>query len=44
MRTTIKISIETKAKLDSLKHPGQSIDGIIRELIEERKKAKGERK
>jgi hypothetical protein len=39
MRTTIKINIETKVKLDSLKHPGQSYDGIIKEIIEKLKKA-----
>jgi len=32
-RTTINISRELKAELDSMKHPGQSYNGIIWELI-----------
>jgi len=31
---TIKISPETKKKLDELSHPGQTYDGIIKELLE----------
>jgi len=31
---SIKISPETKKKLDELRHQGQIYDGIIRELIE----------
>jgi len=30
----IKISPETKKKLDELRHPGQTYDGILQELIE----------
>ena len=33
-RASIKISLETKKKLDELAHPGQTYDGIIKELIE----------
>ena len=32
-RTTISISEPTKHILDSIKHPGQSYDGLIQELI-----------
>jgi hypothetical protein len=32
-RTTISISKQTKADLDSVKHPGQSYNGLIGELI-----------
>ena len=32
-RTTISISQPTKRILDSIKHPGQSYDGLIQELI-----------
>jgi len=32
-RNTISISQPTKQILDSIKHPGQSYDGLIRELI-----------
>ena len=32
-QTTIAIAKETKAALDSVKHPGQSYDGIIQELL-----------
>ena len=31
---SIKISPETKKKLDELRHPGQTYDGIIKELLE----------
>ena len=30
----IKVSPETKKKLDELRHAGQTYDGIIRELLE----------
>jgi len=33
-RTTIAISERTKGGLDSVKHPGQTYDGAIQELIE----------
>jgi hypothetical protein len=32
-QTTLSISRETKASLDSLKHPGQSYNGLIGELV-----------
>jgi len=31
--TTIAISQQTKGALDSIKHPGQSYDGLIQELV-----------
>jgi len=31
--TTIAISQRTKDALDSIKHPGQSYDGVIQELL-----------
>ena len=40
-RATINITQETKAELDTLKSPGQSYDGIIRELVKFRKEKKG---
>jgi hypothetical protein len=39
MGKLIKITEETKKILDSLKHPGQTYDGVIREIIDELKKA-----
>ena len=33
-RASIKISLEAKKKLDKLRHPGQTYDGVIKELIE----------
>ncbi len=33
-RLTISILRRTKDSLDSIKHPGQSYDGLIQELIE----------
>lgn len=33
MATTISIQDETKEKLEKFKSPGQSNDGVIRELI-----------
>jgi len=32
-RSTISISQLTKDSLDSIKHPGQSYEGVIKELI-----------
>lgn len=32
-QATIKIWESTRKKLDKIKHPGQSYDGIIRELM-----------
>ena len=32
-RASVSISKETKAFLDSIKRPGQSYDGAIRELV-----------
>ena len=32
-RTTISISRASKDGLDSVKHPGQSYDGLIQELV-----------
>jgi predicted DNA-binding protein len=32
---SIKVSREVIAKLKELKHPGQTYDGILRELIDE---------
>jgi predicted CopG family antitoxin len=37
-RVTVSISRETKEVLDSIKHTGQSYDGLIRELVLFRKK------
>lgn len=38
----IKISLETKRKLDELRHQGQTYDGVIKELIDKvKEKAKG---
>jgi predicted CopG family antitoxin len=35
---SIKIGADTYAQLDLLKHPGQSIDGVIQELINNKPK------
>lgn len=32
-RASVSISKETKGFLDSIKRPGQSYDGVIRELV-----------
>ena len=32
-RTTVSISCQTKEELDKLKHPGQSYDGLFKELL-----------
>jgi hypothetical protein len=42
-RTTISISQPTKRILDSIKHPGQSYDGLIQELIKLWEKEHGEK-
>jgi len=39
-RTTIAISERTKDGLDSVKHPGQTYDGVIQELIDLWKRVK----
>lgn len=46
-RTTISISQVTKEALDSIKHPGQSYDGLFQELVKlwqkEHSRGKGKR-
>ena len=39
----LKVKEETKKALDALKHPGQTYDGVIRELMEMIKKMKKSR-
>ena len=41
-RTTIAILQQTKGGLDSIKHPGQSYDGVIQDLLEFWKQKKRE--
>jgi len=41
-RASLSISKETKVLLDSIKHQGQSCDGVIQELIKFWKEKKGE--
>jgi len=41
-RTSIGVSRQTKANLDSIKHAGQSYSGLIQELLEFWKAKKGE--
>ncbi len=41
-RTTISILCRTKDDLDSMKHPGQSYDGLIQELVKFWKDKKSE--
>ena len=41
-RPTIAILQRTKDGLDSIKHPGQSYDGVVQELIDLWKKVKEE--
>ena len=41
-RTTLNISKEAKAELDTVKSSGQSYDGIIRELVKFWRDKKGE--
>ena len=36
--TAIRINPKTKAALDELRHPGQSYDGLLQELLAEMKK------
>jgi len=38
--TSIRVSVQTKGVLDSIKHPGQSYDGAIQDLLKLWKKAK----
>lgn len=40
-RVTLSISRETKALLDSVKHPGQSYNGLLQELVTSWKKQRG---
>ncbi len=40
-RVSLSISRETKAMLDSIKHTGQSYNGLIQDLVSFWKKAKG---
>ena len=44
MRESLWVSRETKGDLDSIKHPGQSYNGIIQELIKLWKKVEGKKK
>lgn len=39
-RVSVSITKETKGLLDSIKHTGQSYDGLIRELVMYRKNEK----
>ena len=32
-RASVSVAMETKGFLDSIKRPGQSYDGVIRELV-----------
>lgn len=32
-RTSVAISPQTKKRLDAVKHPGQSYDGLLQELM-----------
>jgi len=41
-RTTISILQQTKDALDSMKHPGQSYEGLIQELLQFWRDKKGE--
>ena len=36
----IRVNNKTKAALDELRHPGQSYDGLLQELLAELKKAR----
>lgn len=40
-RISLSISTETKAMLNSVRHPGQSYSGLIQELVTFWKKQKG---
>jgi len=42
--TTIAISRQTKDALDSIKHPGQSNDGLVQEMLKFWKEKHGNRK
>lgn len=41
-RTTISIQLPTKSDLDSIKHEGQSYDGVVQELVKFWKDKKSE--
>ena len=41
--TTIRVSRQTKDALDSVKHPGQSYDGVIQELVKFRTRRQKQR-
>ena len=41
-RVTLSISRETKVMLDSVKHPGQSYNGLLQELVTSWKKQGGQ--
>jgi len=41
-RTSISVSRQTKANLDSIKHEGQSYNGLIQELVKFWKEKKDE--
>jgi len=40
-RLTVSLSQQTKEELDTIKHTGQSYDGLIQELIKLWKREKG---
>ena len=42
-RTTIWVTSSTKAALDLIKHPGQSYDGLLQELMASWKKTHGQK-
>lgn len=39
--TTIRVDAKTKTSLEALKHPGQSYDGLLREMAAEVKMLRG---
>ena len=41
-RLTVSVSQQTKEDLDTIKHTGQSYDGLIQELIKLWRREKGE--
>jgi len=43
-RSSISLSQSTKDNMDSIKHPGQSYDGLIQELVQFWKERKGKSK
>jgi predicted DNA-binding protein len=38
---TVKLEVELIEELDKLKHPGQTLNGVVRELIEAKAKEEG---